>query len=184
MSATECIALIRGINVGRGNRLAMADLRGLLADLGLQNVRTLLNSGNVVFQCALPNVRKLSAAIAAAIEGHSGFSASVMVMTAKDLAAIVEENPLLPVAKDPARHLVAFVSDAKHLAALRPLLEKTWKPDALAVTQRAAYLWCCTGILESKLNKAFARLGGSTVTARNWATVLKLHTAAQATAKP
>jgi uncharacterized protein (DUF1697 family) len=128
-------------------------------------------------------VRKLSAGIAAAIAGQCGFSASVMVMTAKDLAAIIEENPLLAIAKDPARHLVAFVSDPRHLAALRPLLKETWKPDVLAVTRRAAYLWCCTGILESKLNKTFARLGGNTVTARNWATVLKLHTAAQATAK-
>jgi uncharacterized protein (DUF1697 family) len=183
MSGTECIALIRGINVGRANRVSMSDLRDLFTDLGLQNVRTLLNSGNVVFRCARPNVRKLSVAVAGAIEKRCGFSASVMVMTARELAAIIEENPLLRVAKDPARHLVGFVADAKHLKALRPLLSETWKPDALALTGRAAYLWCSTGLIESKLNKAFARHGGSTVTARNWATVLKLHAEAQADAK-
>ena len=67
-----------------------------------------------------------------------GFSASVMVLTAADLAAIIDENPLLKMAKEPARHLVAFVADAKRLDPLRPLLEESWKPDALAITDRAA----------------------------------------------
>jgi uncharacterized protein (DUF1697 family) len=72
------------------------------------------------------------------------------------------------------------VADAKRLVPLRPLLEESWKPDALAITDRAAYLWCSTGILESKLLQAFARKAGNTVTTRNWATVLKLHAAAGA----
>jgi uncharacterized protein (DUF1697 family) len=181
--AIECIALIRGINVGRGNRVAMADLRDLFTGLGLENVRTLLNSGNILFQCARPNLRKLCAGIEAAITSKCGFSAAATVMTAKDLATIIDENPLLPMATEPARHLVAFVADAKHLAPLRPMLKETWKPDALAITNRAAYLWCATGILESKLNLALARKAGTTVTTRNWATVLKLHAAARATAQ-
>ncbi len=176
----ECIALIRGINVGRGNRVAMVDLRDLFTGLGHENVRTILNSGNVLFQCSRPNVRKLALAIEAAIAGACGFSASVMVVTAADLAAIIDENPLLNMVKEPARHLVAFVADAKRLVPLRPLLEESWKPDALAITDRAAYLWCSTGILESKLLQAFARKAGNTVTTRNWATVLKLHAAAGA----
>jgi hypothetical protein len=57
---TECIALLRGINVGRAKRIAMADLRGLFVDLGHKEVRTLLNSGNVLFQCARPNTGKLA----------------------------------------------------------------------------------------------------------------------------
>jgi uncharacterized protein (DUF1697 family) len=180
----ECIALIRGINVGRGNRVAMGDLRDLFTGLGHENVRTILNSGNVLFRCPRPNERKMSSAIEAAIAGACGFSASVMVMTAADLAAIIEENPLLNMAKDPARHLVAFVADAKRLGPLRPLLKENWKPDALAITQRAAYLWCSTGILESKLLQAFVRKAGNTVTTRNWATVLKLHAAARALPQP
>jgi uncharacterized protein (DUF1697 family) len=180
----ECIALIRGINVGRGNRVAMVDLRDLFTGLGHENVRTILNSGNVLFQCSRPNVRKLALAIEAAIAGACGFSASVMVVTAADLAAIIDENPLLNLAREPARHLVAFVADAKGLAPLRPLLKESWKPDALAITQRAAYLWCSTGILDSKLLQAFVRKAGNTVTTRNWATVLKLHAAAGALPQP
>jgi uncharacterized protein (DUF1697 family) len=59
------------------------------------------------------------------------------------------------------------------------MLEDPWKPDALAITQRAAYLWCATGLLDSKMNLAFSRKAGATVTTRNWATVLKLQAAAQ-----
>jgi uncharacterized protein (DUF1697 family) len=174
-----CIALIRGVNVGKGNRIAMADLKELIADLGHTDVRTLLNSGNAVFQSKRPNVAKISAGIQAAIVRGCGFSASVMVVTAENLDRIIEENPLLAIAKDPARHLVAFVADAKHLAPLRPLQEERWTPDALAMTQRAAYLWCSTGLLESKMSQAFTRKAGATITTRNWATVLKLQAAAK-----
>ena len=166
-----CIALIRGINVGKGNRIAMADLKELMIELGHNKVQTLLNSGNVVFQSKRPNVAKLSADIQAAILRNSGFSASVMVVTAQDLDRIIDENPLLRVANDPAKHLVAFVANAKHLDPLRPLLDETWTPDVLAMTQHAAYLWCSTGLLESKMSQAFARKAGATITMRNWATL-------------
>jgi len=66
----ECIALIRGINVGRGKRVSMTDLRRLVTDLGHTNVRTLLNSGNVLFQTKRPNTVKLSSSIEAAIRGQ------------------------------------------------------------------------------------------------------------------
>ncbi len=176
---TECIALIRGINVGRGKRVSMTDLRRLVTDLGHTNVRTLLNSGNILFQTKRPNTAKLSAGIEAVITAQCGFSATVTVITARELASIIDENPLLKVAKDHARHLVAFVPHPKLLAPLRPMLEETWTPDALAIGSRAAYLWCSTGILDSKLNLAFARKAGAGATTRNWATVLKLQAAAQ-----
>ena len=174
-----CIALIRGINVGKANRIAMTDLKGLIADLGHTDVRTLLNSGNAVFRSKRPNVAKISSGIQTAIVRNCGFSVSVMVVTAETLDHIIAENPMLHVAKDPARHLVAFVADAKHLGPLRALQEETWTPDALALTQRAAYLWCSTGLLESKMSQAFTRKAGATITTRNWATVLKLQAAAK-----
>jgi uncharacterized protein (DUF1697 family) len=176
---SECIALIRGINVGRGKRVSMADLRGLVAGLGHTNVRTLMNSGNVLFQSKRPNTAKLSAGIEAAITAKCGFSAMVTVITALELASIIDENPLLKIAEDHSRHLVAFVVHPRQLAPLRPMLKEIWTPDSLAIGSRAAYLWCSTGILEGKLNLAFARKAGASVTTRNWATVLKLQTAAQ-----
>jgi uncharacterized protein (DUF1697 family) len=175
----ECIALIRGINVGRANRVAMADLREMMVDLGYSNVRTLLNSGNVLFQSKRPNVVKIAASIEAAIHAACGFSAAVTVVTAQELDLIVDENPLLQLVDDHARHLVAFVTHSKHLAALHPMLKQSWTPDALGITGRVAYLWCATGILESKLLQAFSRKAGATITTRNWATVLKLQAAAK-----
>jgi uncharacterized protein (DUF1697 family) len=176
---SECIALIRGINVGRGKRVAMADLRDMMVDLGHTNVRTLLNSGNVLFQSKRPSVAKIAASIETAINAACGFSAAVIVITARELDRIVDENPLLHVIDDPARHLVAFVTHPKHLEALRPLLKESWTPDALGLTERAAYLWCATGMLDSKFLQAFSRKAGATVTTRNWATVLKLQAAAK-----
>jgi uncharacterized protein (DUF1697 family) len=176
---SECIALIRGINVGRNKRIAMADLRDLMIELGHTNVRTLLNSGNIVFHHKRPNVLKIASGIETAINNACGISAAVTVTTAQELDLIVNENPLLEVIDDHARHLVAFVAHPKHLKMLCPMLKESWKPDALAITKRAAYLWCATGILESELLLAFSRKAGATVTTRNWTTVLKLQAAAR-----
>jgi uncharacterized protein (DUF1697 family) len=181
---SECIALLRGVNVGRSKRISMSDLSNLVSGLGHTNVRTLLNSGNVLFQSSRPNAPKLAAAIEAAINAKLGFSTAVTVITAKDLAQIIDENPLLKHATDHARHLVAFAADPKLLVPLRPMLKETWTPDALAIGSRAAYLWCATGILESKLNLAFARKAGAGVTTRNWATVLKLRAVQEASKAP
>jgi uncharacterized protein (DUF1697 family) len=176
---TECIALIRGINVGRTKRIAMADLRQIVVSLGHQNVRTVLNSGNVLFQCARPNGLKLALGIQNAVADRAGFSVAATVVTAAALAAVVRENPLLRVAADPARHLVAFATQPRSLASLRPLLLESWAPDAFAIGSRAAYLWCAAGLIDSRLAKVFARRAGESVTTRNWATVLKLLAAAK-----
>ena len=174
---TECIALLRGINVGRAKRIAMAQLRGLFVDLGYENVRTLLNSGNVLFRCADPRTSKLALTLQGAIADTYGFPVSVTVLTAANLATIVRENPLLHIVKDPSKHLVAFVAHPRVLAPLRSMLEERWTPDALAIGSRAGYLWCADGVLDSKLSQAFARRAGEVVTTRNWATVLKMHAA-------
>lgn len=171
----ECIALIRGINVGRAKRIAMAELRDMFVSLGLENVRTLMNSGNVVFTSRRPNKDKLARAIEAGIARSFGISASVIVITSAELKRIVEDNPLLKVVKDPARHLVAFAADSGGLEPARALMKQSWTPDALAIAPTAAYLWCAAGVIDSKLSQAFARATKDAVTARNWTTVLKLH---------
>jgi uncharacterized protein (DUF1697 family) len=168
------VALLRGINVGKAKRIAMADLKRLVEGLGHGDVRTLLNSGNVVFEAARPNVARIAASIQASIQRRCGFSAAVTVITGETLDAVVAENPLLAVASDPSRHLIAFASDPKTLLRLMHLAGKPWKPDALSFTPRAAYLWCASGLLDSPLSREFSRQGGLDITARNWATVLKL----------
>lgn len=177
---TRCVALLRGINVGRAKRIAMADLRDLLEGLGFSDVRTLLNSGNAVFEAPRLNRGRITSAIEAAIEERFGICVPVIVHTAQDLDSIIAENPLPQAAQGPSKFLVAFVATGAALDGSRPLLAEAWAPEALAVGSKAAYLWCAGGILESKLLAAFGRATADAATTRNWATVLKLQTAARA----
>lgn len=174
---THCIALLRGINVGRAKRVAMADLRALFEALGYVDVRTLLNSGNVVFRAPRTDVTVLAPAIEVAISARFGFCVPVVLLTADELEAVVAENPLPKAGGDPSKHLVAFVSDVVALEQAKALLRESWAPDVLAVGGRAAYLWCATGIIESRLAQAFSRVAGDAATTRNWSTVLKLQVA-------
>jgi uncharacterized protein (DUF1697 family) len=171
---SECIALLRGINVGKAKRIAMGDLRRLLEDLGHTNVRTLLNSGNAVFRTGGSGAGKLAHAIEQAIVDRFGIEMPVVVVPAKELATIVADNPLPQAKAEPSRFLVAFVQEPQSLESARTLTVQTWAPEAFALGRRAAYLWCANGIIESKLAQAFARATRNAATARNWATVLKL----------
>ena len=175
---TTCIALIRGINVGRAKRMAMADLRDMFESMGLSMSQTLLNSGNVVFRAQRRKLRDLALSIEGQIIRRFGFSAAVVVITADDLDKIVDESPLLAVANDPSRHLVAFVTDPATLVKAKPLLDGAWAPERFAMGTKAAYLWCPNGVTHSPLGLSFGRLTADSATTRNWATVLKLQAAA------
>jgi uncharacterized protein (DUF1697 family) len=179
MTAGRQVALLRGINVGRAKRVAMADLRALVEGLGYRDVRTLLNSGNVVF--GAPGALRADAAprIEKALVARLGVSSRVIVLGAAELAAIVKDNPLLDVADDPSRLLVVVLADPADRSRLRPLLKQDWSPDALALGKRVAYVWCATGMLKSPLNNAVSRLLRDGATARNWATIVKLHALAR-----
>jgi uncharacterized protein (DUF1697 family) len=173
--ANRQVALIRGINVGRAKRVAMADLRALVEDLGYGDVRTLLNSGNVVFTTARAAPGDAAFRIEKALATGLGVYARVTVLRAAELAAAVVGNPLLEVADDPSRLLVAVLRNAADRPKLEPLLKQDWAAEVLALGTRVAYLWCAEGILASRLAEAVGRILGDALTTRNWATVLKLH---------
>lgn len=170
------VALLRGINVGKAKRIAMADLRGLVEDLGYRDARTLLNSGNVVFNVPAAVKGDPAARIEKAIAAKLGFTSRVAVLTAKEVAAIVTKNPLLGVADDLSRLFVTVLRDPTDRARLVPLTKKDWSPDVIALgPPRVVYLWCVGGILESKLANTVARALGDGATTRNAATMAKLH---------
>ena len=169
------LALLRGINVGQAKRVAMADLRALMADLGYGEVRTLLNSGNVVFTVPRTARGDVGTRIERAIASRLGVSTRVTVLTAAELATIARDNPLLKIADNPSRLLVSILSNPADRSRLKPLVRETWAPEAIALGRRAAYLWCPHGILESRVGAAVGRVLGDAGTARNWATILKLH---------
>jgi len=168
------IALLRGINVGKAKRVAMADLRALMTDLGFANVRTLLNSGNAVFDAKGGTAPAHAKRLRAAIRETLGVDCEVIVKTAADLAAAIAEHPLRRHADDDARLLVVFTQDASALAELKALEASDWAPEAFAAGDHAAWLWCADGIIESRVSKAVGKLLKERGTARNWATVGKL----------
>jgi uncharacterized protein (DUF1697 family) len=168
------VAFLRGINVGRAKRVAMADLRALVTKLGYRNVKTLLNSGNVVFRAGARTSGDPGPRIEGAIAKTLGVTSRVTVLSQDELADAVDGNPLLKVATDPARLLVVFFTDPADRKGLTPLLEEEWAPEAFGLGKRVAYLWCATGILESRLQAAVGRLLGDGGTARNWTTTTKL----------
>lgn len=171
---TTYIALLRGINVGKAKRIAMADLRALLEGLGHADVATLLNSGNVVFRSGKKIPAKIAAEISGAIAAQLKIDVPVIVKSAKELATIIDDNALADAAADPSRLLIAFVQEADALPALSAIAPHVVPPEQFLLGSEAAYLHCARGILESKAGEALVGKAGKAATTRNWATVLKL----------
>ena len=172
---SRVVLLLRGVNVGGHKKVAMADLRAMLERLGHTNVRTLLNSGNAVFDVAqVPVPATLRASVEAAIEQTFGFGARSFVLTASDLDAVVAENTLAASSHNPSRLMVAYFASPEDREKVVPLARQTWGEEGLAVGSRAAYVWCARSVLESELFDAVARALNTGMTTRNWATTLKL----------
>ena len=170
---SQQVAFLRGINVGRAKRVAMADLRKLLGDLGFANVRTVLNSGNVVYDADRVAPAEAAARIEEALVLKLGVAARVTVLSARQFSELIAQNTLAPVAD--AAHLLALVlNNPADVQRLAPLLQQPWQPEALALGQWAAYAWCPDGVLASKVLAALGAMLGDGVTSRNWATMHKL----------
>lgn len=175
MAATH-VALLRGINVGTAKRVAMADLRALMESLGYADVRTLLNSGNVVFSAPRAKSGEHAARIERAIAKQLGVQSRVTVLTAPELDAAVRGNTLLKLSSHPSRLLVGVLASRDHRNRLEPLVRQRWAPEGFALGDRVCYLWCPEGILKSRAAVAVDELVGDAITSRNWATIQKLHT--------
>jgi len=174
-----CVALLRGINVGKAKRLPMADLRALLEGLGHTEVRSLLNSGNAVFQSANRRApATLAREIAVAIRDRLALEVPVVVKTAAQWQAIVSANPD-PQPPDPSRLLVVLTQDAQALGALEALRPLLAADETFSLSPEAAYLHCASGILESRAATALLGKLGQGLTTRNWATVMKLQAMVQ-----
>ncbi len=168
------VALLRGINVGKAKRVAMAELRALVEGLGYAEVSTLLNSGNVVFTVPPREEHACGARIEAALRERLGVVSRVTTIGVAELAAMIDENPLGSVATDPAKLLLTVLSGPHDGERVRPLLERTWLPEALALGTRVVYVWCPNNIHESPLALAVGRALGEAGTARNLTTMRKL----------
>ena len=174
----RCIAILRGINVGTGRKVPMADLRKLCESLGLQQVQSYIQSGNLVFE--LPNLEpipELEARLQKAFSEAFGFEIPVLIRTAEEWTNSIAQNPFL---KDENVDI-----DRLHLTCLKELpspelLEKIkafqYLPDRYEIIGRDVFIFCAAGYGTSKLvNSFFESKLKTSATTRNWKTVIQLN---------
>jgi uncharacterized protein (DUF1697 family) len=167
------VALLRGINLGQARRVAMGDLRELLESHGYEDVRTHLQSGNVVLSSPVSGAR-LERALERQLADGLGIEVEVVVRSRKQLADIVARDPLGKVAKNPSRYLVSFLRSKPPAKVVRELAAADVAPEQVVIQGREVYAWHPAGVQKSKLNKLLAQRLGITATARNWNTVTRL----------
>ena len=167
------IAMLRGINVGRGKMVKMERLRTLFAGLGFGEVKTYVQSGNVVFQSERKSPAELTRTIEAKIQRDFGFTVPVLVKTSKELARIVHKNPLLRVKGiDVSKLHVTFLSDAPPKTAAKALEDLATTRERFRILNREIYLYCPDGYGKSKLtNNIIEKKFSLVATTRNWRTV-------------
>jgi uncharacterized protein (DUF1697 family) len=168
------IALLRAVNLGSHKRVAMGQLRELLAGLGYGDVRTYLQSGNVVLTSPA-SPERLERELEQQIAGELGLETRVLVRTRDELADVIDRDPLAGVADNPKRYQVSFLSAEPDAEVVRELGGVDVAPERFVVSGREIYTWHPDGIQRSKLNKVLSdRRLGVIATARNWNTVTKL----------
>lgn len=169
------VVLLRGVNVGKAQRVPMATFKQLLQAQGFTAVHTLLNSGNAVGAHSGRSAPALAARVQTAIQAELGLQVPVVVKSAAEFKAAVAEGPwpTLPDAEH-ARVLVAFAQGAAALQPLQAVAPLVQPPERLHIGPHAAYLHCASGILQSQAAVAMLGKAGRGVTTRNWATVLKV----------
>jgi uncharacterized protein (DUF1697 family) len=168
------IVLLRGINVGSHNRIPMAELRSLLAELGYPDARTLVQSGNIVLGAELaPD--ELATELERAIAGRFGVQTPVVVRTREELAAVVALDPLGDVAEEHKLYQVSFLSAEPDPGAVAKIAQDDFAPELFVHVGREIYAWHPDGIHNSRLARMLSdkRLG-VVATARNWKTTTKL----------
>jgi uncharacterized protein (DUF1697 family) len=174
-SMTTYIALLRGINLGPRNKIAMADLRGLLEGLGLEDVRTHILSGNTIFRSSRRSSARLATDIEQAIEKRFGFRVAVLIRTRVELAKVVEANPFPLVKRDPSRCFAMFLSENPERERIDRIDPGAVAPDEFLLGDRVIYTWLPKRLQGSKV---FALLSdkalGVTTTNRSWNTTTKL----------
>jgi uncharacterized protein (DUF1697 family) len=164
------IVLLRGVNLGPRNRVAMGALRELLTTAGFVDVRTYLQSGNVVLSGGASG-DALASRCRKMIASEFGLEIDVLVRTRDELAAIVASNPLAEVASDPKRYQVSFLQRELDSSVVDELAGLAGEGEQLVASGRELYAWHPHGIGRSKLWAGLAtRSLPVPATARNWAT--------------
>ena len=169
------IALLRGINVGGNNKLAMGDLAEIFGDAGCSSVTPYIQSGNVIFEADAELANRVPKIVAGTIAERFGYSVPVILRSSDEFQTTASLNPLLRAGTDPKELHVVFLADNPEQSRVLALDPDRSPPDEFAVMGREIYLHCPNGFARTKLTTAYfdSKLN-TTATIRNWKTVLKL----------
>lgn len=170
------LALLRAINVSGKRTVPMARLRELMAVEGFADVRTHLQSGNVLFADGGHSPEENGARLEKLLLDEFGFSVECVMRTAGQLDAVIAANPLPHRAADAKKYVVTFFDAAPDPAVAGALEAEDFAPDEFAFVGSELYSWSPEGVHTSKFTQQFLkrRLGVAVATGRNWNTVLKL----------
>jgi uncharacterized protein (DUF1697 family) len=168
------IALLRGINVGGKSSLPMKELAALLAALGQEDVRTYIQSGNVVFRSGEGDPARLARDIRAEIGKRRGFVPEVLVLTSDDLEDAIARNPFPEAESHPTTLHVGFLAAAPTSPDVEGLEKLRAESERFHLDGRIFYLHAPQGVGRSKLAARAERLLSVPMTVRNWRTVCKI----------
>ena len=174
---TTYVVLLRGVNVGGARPLAMAGLRDALTAAGHRDVRTYVQSGNVVLssRASAASVASVASSVHREIAEGFGLDVPIVVRTAAQIADIAAHNPFDRAGADPGRQLhVAFLATRPADEAVAALEPRRAAPEELHVRGTEIYLWCPDGFGRSKVLTGVERALGTAMTVRNWRTVTEL----------
>lgn len=178
---TVYVALLRGINLGARNKVPMAGLSDVFASVGLDDVTTYVQSGNVVFGSRDAKTGDLAETLEQRIADELGVRAAVLLRTLPQLRRVVDGNPFLGDEEEPTKLLAVFLDRAPTAEATRKLDPARSPPDRFSVQGSEIYLHVPNGFGRSKLTLDYFERGlGVKGTARNWRTVTKLLELAEA----
>ncbi|HEY7350496.1 MAG TPA: DUF1697 domain-containing protein [Ktedonobacterales bacterium] len=183
---TAFVSLFRGINVGGNHQVKMDELRALHESLGLRDVLSYIQSGNVVFHCDDANVAQLRSQIERSFETTFGFHSEVLIRTSDELQEIITYNPFQgQPGKELKLVLVMFLAVRPDDAAQEDLLKSYGGPEELRIIGKEVHIYYPNGMGRSKLSGTFIEKKLKTAgTARNWNTVLQLQQLMQRHVQP
>lgn len=164
------VALLRGVNVGGNNKLPMKDLPAIFQKCGCSNVRTYIQSGNVVFNCSA-GVRKLGEKLGAEIEKKFGFRPQMVFRSLAELEKIAAGNPFLKAGGADTEMHVVFLEKAPATEEMARFEEKRAPSEGLVLRGKEIYFHLPNGVGNSKM--AGVRMK-TLATSRNWRTLNKL----------
>ena len=169
------VALLRGINVGGRNKLAMKDLVSMFSDAGCGRVRTYIQSGNVLFDAAPGLARRIGSVIQESIRERCSLNIPVITRSVDEFAAVVENNPFAEAETDMKLLSVGFLAQRPTAARIAALDLQRSPPDELVACGCELYMRFPNGVARTRFTSAYLDSTlGTICTVRNWRTTLKL----------